>query len=96
MIDTMAKLYNVDVEAASLVDFGRPSGYVERQIKRWASQYEASKTGDLPAMDKLIDWLVEHVPEGESATAVHGDSHIGNLLLMPDAPRVAAVLDRGA
>lgn len=93
MIDTMAKLHSVDVAAAGLSDFGRPSGYIERQIKRWTSQYEASKTDDLPAMDNLIDWLAEHVPEDEPAAIAHGDFRVGNLLLAPDEPRVAAVLD---
>ncbi len=93
MIDTMAQLHNVDVEAAGLSDFGRPSGYVERQVKRWSSQYEASKTDDLPSMDNLMAWLVEHMPADEPAAIAHGDYRIGNLLLAPDAPRVAAVLD---
>lgn len=93
MIDTLAELHNVGVEAAGLVDFGRAEGYVQRQIKRWTSQYEASKTGELPAMDNLTAWLAEHVPADEPAAIAHGDFRIGNLLLAPDAPRVATVLD---
>ena len=93
MIDTMAKLHSVDYRAVGLEDFGRPQGYVARQVKRWGGQYEASKTEDLPAMDNLIAWLKEHIPEDDEAAIAHGDFRLGNLLLAPDRPAVSAVLD---
>lgn len=93
MIDTMAKLHSVDHVAAGLEDYGRPQGYVTRQLKRWSSQYEASKTGELPAMDNLIAWLREHLPEHDEAAIAHGDFRLGNLLLSPERSEVVAVLD---
>ena len=50
-----------------------PGDYVKRQIERWAKQYEASKTQEIPAMDKLIDWLKQNLPENDTTTVVHGD-----------------------
>ncbi|MCU5784115.1 phosphotransferase enzyme family protein [Alcanivorax balearicus MACL04] len=93
MVDTLAKLHSVDYRVAGLEDFGRPQGYVARQVKRWRAQYQASKTDELPAMDNLIDWLEEHIPEDDSAAIAHGDFRMGNLLLAPDQPKVVAVLD---
>ena len=93
MIDTLARLHRVDYRAAGLADFGRPDGYVARQVKRWRSQYEASKTEVLPAMDNLMDWLVDHLPESDEAAIAHGDYRPGNLMLAPDRAEVVAVLD---
>ncbi len=91
--DTLARLHKVDWAAVGLADFGRPEGYVQRQIKRWSQQYEASKTGDLPAMEKLMEWLPKHVPAGDETTIAHGDYRFGNVLLHPTEPKVLAVLD---
>lgn len=92
-IDTLAKLHSVDYQAAGLGDFGRPQGYVERQMKRWRSQYQASKTDELPAMDNLMDWLDEHLPKDDSAAIAHGDFRLGNLLVAPNGTDIVAVLD---
>lgn len=93
LIDSMAALHRVDVAAVGLSDFGRPHGYVARQIKRWRGQYEASATETDANMDALGAWLSEHLPDDDTAAIAHGDFRIGNLLLAPDAPRVAAILD---
>lgn len=94
LVDTLADLHAVDVEAAGLADFGRPQGYVERQIKRWRAQYDASVQDESdPAMDALGQWLADHVPADMPPVIAHGDFRIGNLLLAPKAPQVAAVLD---
>jgi aminoglycoside phosphotransferase (APT) family kinase protein len=93
MADTLARLHRVDWRAVGLQDFGRPDNYVQRQIKRWSQQYEASKTGDLPAMEKLIQWLPTHAPERDETTIAHGDFRLGNLMLHPTEPKVIAVLD---
>src|SRR6185369_6064090 len=79
--------------AIGLADFGRPEGYVARQIARWRRQYEASQTQVIPAMDALSRWLGEHVPAGEEATIAHGDLRLDNIVLHPTEPRVLAVLD---
>lgn len=93
LVDTLASLHAVDFQAAGLADFGRPNGYIERQLKRWRGQYEASVTEPMPAMDALGDWLDSHIPADDSAAIAHGDFRIGNLLLAPEAPRVVAILD---
>ncbi|RHW22091.1 phosphotransferase [Pseudomonas jilinensis] len=93
MIETMAKLHNVDWRAVGLEGYGKPEGYVARQIKRWGGQFEASRTGDMPSMDALMAWLPEHAPKDDFTTIAHGDFRIGNLILHPSEPQVVAILD---
>ncbi|HEX5515440.1 MAG TPA: phosphotransferase family protein, partial [Gammaproteobacteria bacterium] len=93
MADTLAKLHRVDWQAVGLEGYGRPDQYVQRQINRWSQQYEASKTGDLPAMERLMQWLPAHAPERDETTIAHGDFRLGNLMLHPTRPEVIAVLD---
>ena len=89
----IAALHRVDVDAAGLADYGKPGNFFERQIARWSKQYRASETQTIPAMDKLIDWLPQHIPPGEESAVVHGDYRIDNLIFHPDEPRILAVLD---
>lgn len=91
--DTMARLHKVDWKAMGLEDFGRPDNYVGRQIKRWSQQYEASMTDPMPAMDALMAWLPENMPQKEETGIAHGDFRPGNLMLHPERPEVVAVLD---
>jgi aminoglycoside phosphotransferase (APT) family kinase protein len=93
MNDTMARLHKVDFRAVGLGDFGRPQAYVERQIARWTKQYRAAEMEPIPAMDRLIEWLPQHVPPGDETTIAHGDFRLGNLIYHPTEPRVVAVLD---
>ncbi|HEV8641271.1 MAG TPA: phosphotransferase family protein, partial [Methylomirabilota bacterium] len=93
MNEVLARLHAVDWEAAGLADFGRPGNYIARQIHRWTSQYRASETETIPAMERLIAWLPEHIPAPDETTLVHGDYRLGNMIIHPTAPRVAAVLD---
>lgn len=93
MNEAIARLHTIDFAAAGLGDFGRPAGYVERQIRRWSQQYEASRTQDVPAMERLMEWLPGAVPGDAGASVVHGDFRLDNLIVARDAPRVAAVLD---
>ncbi|MCC5808858.1 MAG: phosphotransferase family protein [Ectothiorhodospiraceae bacterium] len=91
--DTMAKLHRVDYKAVGLEEFGRPGNYISRQISRWSKQYEASRTGDNPAMEKLMAWLPENLPDADETTIAHGDFRVGNLMLHPEREEVVAVLD---
>jgi aminoglycoside phosphotransferase (APT) family kinase protein len=91
--DVLAKLHSVDYRAVGLTDYGKPTGYVARQVARWSKQYVASRVIDTPAMDRLMQWLPEHMPSEDEATIAHGDYRIGNLLYHPTEPRVVAVLD---
>ncbi len=90
--DILADLHLADVDAIGLGDLARREGYLQRQLKRWRSQWESSKTRDLPAMDEAYDLLVVHAPPQRYTGVVHGDYRIGNMLSRPDG-RIAAVLD---
>jgi aminoglycoside phosphotransferase (APT) family kinase protein len=94
---TIAALHTIDPDAIGLADYGRASGFVERQVKRWSQQYEAdTDAGRVPAMDKLVAWLRDHLPDDPGdASVVHGDFRCDNMIFAPDIAdsRVAAVLD---
>jgi aminoglycoside phosphotransferase (APT) family kinase protein len=89
----LAALHSVDPEAVGLADFGRPGNYYLRQISRWTKQYEASKTEEIESMNRLMEWLPAHVPESDESCIVHGDFRLGNCIVHPTEPRIAAVLD---
>jgi aminoglycoside phosphotransferase (APT) family kinase protein len=94
LVATLAKLHAVDFRAIGLADFGRPDGYLERQVRRWAQQWERSKTGPLPVIDELARRLAAALPASPAPTLVHGDYRLGNLALDPRDPgRVAAIFD---
>jgi aminoglycoside phosphotransferase (APT) family kinase protein len=93
MNDVLARLHNVDYQAAGLGDFGRTGNYFTRQIHRWTTQYRASETERIEAMERLIEWLPAHIPDDDQTTLVHGDYRLGNMILHPSEPRVLAVLD---
>jgi len=90
---TIAHLHTIDYEAVGLGDFGKPAGYVSRQIKRWSQQYRASETREIAEMEKLIAWLPGATPPDTGASIVHGDFRLDNMILAPDEPKVLAVLD---
>jgi aminoglycoside phosphotransferase (APT) family kinase protein len=91
--EVLARLHTVDWRAVGLADFGKPGNYFARQIHRWSSQYRASETEKIEAMEQLIAWLPAHIPPQDETTLVHGDFRLGNVLVQPDEPRIAAVLD---
>lgn len=93
MNETIAKIHSLDPVEIGLGDFGRSEDYLKRQISRWTRQYDASRTGPNPAMDRLVAWLPDHVPAEHPARVVHGDYRLDNLLIHPTEPRVVAVLD---
>ncbi|WP_375002289.1 phosphotransferase family protein [Aeromicrobium sp. CTD01-1L150] len=92
MISVLADLHAVDPESVGLGDFGRPDGYLERQVRRWKKQLEASRSRELPGMDELIARLDSSIPTGGEAAIVHGDYRLDNLLVDAD-DRITAVLD---
>ena len=91
--ETLARLHAIDHVAAGLGDFGRPGNYFERQIARWSQQYEASRTEQIPEMERLMAWLPGAAPPAGETRLIHGDYSFHNLLIHPTEPRVAAVLD---
>lgn len=90
---TIADLHNLDYEEIGLAEFGRPGNYFARQISRWSKQYVASETTRIAEMNKLIEWLPENIPADDSASLVHGDFRLDNLIIHPSQPRIIAVLD---
>lgn len=94
MNDTLARLHGLDHAALGLADYGRAGGYVSRQITRWSRQYlEDELAGRHPAMDKLVEWLPQHLPARDETTLTHGDFRADNMIFHPTEPRVLAVLD---
>src|SRR5713226_6050469 len=93
MNGTLASLHRVDFRAVGLGDYGRPEGYVARQVARWTKQYRAAELERIEAMDRLIEWMEQHIPADDETTIAHGDFRLGNLILHPTEPRVIAVLD---
>jgi len=93
----LAALHRVDWRALGLQDFGRHEGYYSRLIRRWAQQYQASRQQPVEAMERLMNWLPAHIPEGGDAAALtcitHGDYRMENLMFHPTRPEVVAVLD---
>ena len=89
----MANLHQVDYAAIGLADYGKAGNYFERQISRWTKQYRASETGKIDAMDRLIEWLPQHIPPGDETHIVHGDYRLDNLIFHPTEPRILAILD---
>jgi aminoglycoside phosphotransferase (APT) family kinase protein len=93
MNQVLARLHLVDWRAIGLEGYGRPGNYFERQINRWTRQWYASKTREIPEMERLIAWLPKHLPPGDETTIVHGDYRLGNLMFHRREPRVIALLD---
>lgn len=93
MIDALAQLHNVDVEAVGLSDFGKPGNYFGRQVDRWTKQYRLSETEHMPDMERLIEWLPATLPEQTRTSVVHGDYRIDNMIWAKSEPKVLAVLD---
>lgn len=93
LIDVLADLHAVDVDAVGLGDLARRDGYIERQLKRWRTQWEGSKTHEIPAIDEVGSLLAERVPVQQGVVIAHGDYRFGNVLTDVAVGRVAAVLD---
>lgn len=94
MVDVLAELHAVDPAAVGLTDFGRPDGYLERQVRRWKKQLDASRSRELPGMDDLVARLEGTIPSTGEGTIVHGDYRLDNLLVdTTDEDRITAVLD---
>jgi aminoglycoside phosphotransferase (APT) family kinase protein len=94
LVDVLARIHSVDYERVGLADFGRPEGFLERQLRRWSEQWERSKGADLPALDELARRLRAALPESGPPAIVHGDYRLDNVMLASGDPgRIVAVLD---
>jgi len=91
---TLARLHSIDYAAIGLADYGKPGGYVARQIERWSKQYlQDEDAGRHPAMDHLLAWLPEHLPQADAVVITHGDFRADNMVFHPHEAHVIAVLD---
>ena len=92
MVDTLADLHDVAPQSVGLTDFGRPQGFLERQVRRWSTQLESSHSRDLAGADALLARLRAGQPESPAPAIVHGDYRLDNLLVRPD-DQIGAVVD---
>jgi aminoglycoside phosphotransferase (APT) family kinase protein len=90
---SLAALHQLVPEEIGLGDFGRDGNYFERQVMRWTKQYAASKSDEIPEMDKVTSWLSAHIPPQQPPRVVHGDYSFHNLIYERDTPRVRAIID---
>ena len=96
LVDALVELHSVDPASCGLQDFGRPTGYLSRQLKRWTGQMELTLplTRPLPDLEAIGRWLADKLPESPPATIVHGDYKLDNVMFAPEAPaRLVALLD---
>ncbi len=93
LIDVLADLHAVDIDAVGLGDLAKREGYIERQVRRWSSQWEHSKTRELPAIDEVARRLGERMPIQRGVAIAHGDYRFGNCLTDVGTGRISAVLD---
>ncbi|MEJ6401954.1 phosphotransferase [Yoonia sp. 2307UL14-13] len=93
MNQTIAAIHSVDPDSVGLSDFGRSENYLQRQVGLWTKQYQASITVENEAMDNIIRWLPNNVPDDELTSIVHGDYRLDNVLMHPARPHAVAVLD---
>jgi aminoglycoside phosphotransferase (APT) family kinase protein len=94
LIEALAEIHAVDWQAAGLAGFGKPTGYLERQVRRFGGLWEINKTREIPAVERVGEWLAQNMPESGPATIVHGDYRLGNTIFAPAPPaHLEAVLD---
>jgi aminoglycoside phosphotransferase (APT) family kinase protein len=92
LVDTLVELHAVDPAEVGLADFGRPEGFLDRQLRRWGKQLDASRNRDLAGIDELHATLGRQLPQSPAATVVHGDYRLDNVL-MGDDDEIKAILD---
>jgi aminoglycoside phosphotransferase (APT) family kinase protein len=94
LVDALVEIHAADWRACGLEGFGKPTGYLERQLRRFGGLWDHNKTRELPTLDRITGWLGENTPESGEATVVHGDYRLGNVMFAPGAPaRLVAIFD---
>ncbi|MFJ4789471.1 phosphotransferase family protein [Streptomyces sp. NPDC088794] len=92
LVDTLVELHAVDPAEVGLADFGRPEGFLDRQLRRWGKQLDASRNRELAGIDELHATLGRRLPDSPAPTVVHGDYRLDNVLI-DDGDRITAILD---
>jgi aminoglycoside phosphotransferase (APT) family kinase protein len=93
LMDTLADLHEVDPAAVGLADFGRPEGFLARQVRRWHQQWQASETRPLDELAATVERLTATMPEQSAPAVVHGDYRLTNVMFAPGPGPIAAVVD---
>jgi aminoglycoside phosphotransferase (APT) family kinase protein len=94
LVDGLVEVHAVDWRACGLEGYGKPTGYLERQLRRFNGLWEFNKTRELPVVEEVAGWLASHLPESPESTIVHGDYRLGNVMVADDAPaRLVAIFD---
>ena len=94
LVDALVELHAVDWQSCGLEGFGKPTGYLERQLRRFGGLWEHNRTRDIPQVERVGRWLADHMPESGPATIVHGDYRLGNTMYARDAPaKLIAIFD---
>ncbi len=93
LVTVLGRLHGVDYSAIGLEGFGRPEGYVARQLARWSKQYASSRMEENADMNRLIRWLGERLPANDESAIIHGDYRSHNVIFAQCEPRIVAVLD---
>ncbi len=94
LVDRLVEVHAVDWRACGLEGYGKPSGYLERQLRRFTGLWEHNKTRELPVVEEVRDWLAANLPESPDSTIVHGDYRLGNVMVADSAPAtVVAIFD---
>ena len=94
LVDALVEIHGVDWREQGLDWFGKESGYLERQLRRFNGLWEHNKTRELPVVQEVEQWLADNLPESPTSTIVHGDFRLGNVMVADDAPaRLVAVFD---
>ncbi len=94
LIDALVEVHAVDWRACGLEGYGKPTGYLERQLRRFGGLWEHNKTREIETLDRVTAWLADNRPESGPATIVHGDFRLGNTMFAPGAPaRLVSIFD---
>jgi aminoglycoside phosphotransferase (APT) family kinase protein len=94
LVDALAELHRVDWRACGLDGYGKPTGYLERQLRRFSGLWEHNKTRELDVVEELGAWLRDNMPESQEATIVHGDYRLGNVMMGESVPaELVAIFD---
>jgi aminoglycoside phosphotransferase (APT) family kinase protein len=93
LVDTLVRLHEVEPASVGLADFGRPEGFLARQVKRWYQQWQANETEPREIIPQLIDRLTTTIPDQSPPGIVHGDYRLTNVMYRPDLDSIAAVVD---
>jgi aminoglycoside phosphotransferase (APT) family kinase protein len=93
LVDALVDLHAVDYAAAGLSDFGKPVGYIERQVTGWTKRYVDSQTDEIPSVNEAGAWLASHMPAEGAPSLIHNDFKFDNVIFDPSLERITGVLD---